>query len=269
MLALLVAVLLATPALDEARAHLSKGNLDGVLVVLLPKDSVPAEQGKEAAAVLLDAAGLADARGDRPLSLQLAQMALRRDPKSAKALRLLGTWSLRAIELVFAVKYGKQWVAVEPGSDEARQFLARAEELEKSWTPPETKRRKRRRQQDQAPALIANRGRAAPTSWGESVQRSVDPREPAQQKAPLGRGRVILYGTSWCGVCTHARSWLNAKGIAFEDKDIEMDRSAAKELHDKQRKQKQRHRGVPVIQVNDTLLPPGFSGAAIEYALNH
>ena len=278
MLAMLVAVLLASPALAEAREAFKNGNPEGVLIALLPKDAIPSSEGREAAAVLLDAAGVAEARKDKILALSLAQTALRRDPKSAQALRMLGEWSLKATELKLAVKYGKQWVAVEPQSEQATSFLARAEELDKSWMPPSTTRpRKRRRKADDEPVpLIANDGLAAPRRWGVTVVEK-PPRDATvqassatgQDSAPAPSGQVVLYGTSWCGVCTHARAWLSAKGIPFADRDIERDRSAARTLHDKQRKQNQHGRGVPVIEVNGKLLPAGFSGAAIEYALRH
>jgi len=276
MLATLLAVLLCSPALDQARQSFKGGNLDGVLIALMPKDAVPEGEAKEAAALLLDAAGLAEARKDKILALSLAQTALRRDPKNVQALRMLGEWSLKATELRLAVKYGKQWAAVEPQSEQARSFLARAEELDRSWMPPSTeKQRRSRRKASQQRPLIANGDLAAPRSWGVTVVESppvqAGSARPAngQASSPAPSGQVVLYGTNWCGVCTHARAWLVSKGIPFEDRDIEKDRSAARALHEKQRKQNQRHRGVPVIEVNGKLLPAGFSGAAIEYALRH
>ena len=274
MLATLLAVLLCSPALDQARQSFKGGHLDGVLIALMPKDAVPASEAKEAAAFLLDAAGLAEARKDKILALSLAQTALRRQPNNVQALRMLGEWSLKATELRLAVKYGKQWVAAAPDSAEARSFLARAEELDKSWMPPSTGKHKGpRRKAGQQRPLIANGDLAAPRSWGVTVVEA-PPVQAGSASAGAGQasaptGQVVLYGTTWCGVCTHARAWLANKGIPFEDRDIERDRSAARTLHEKQRKQNQRHRGVPVIEVNGKLLPAGFSGAAIEYALRH
>ena len=259
----LIALLLASPALDQARAALDAGKLDGVLFALEKKDAVLKDKGKAAGALLVDAARLASARGDKPLALQLAQMALRRDEQSGAALKLLGEWSLKESEFNLAIKYGTRWTQAEPQSDEARRFLARAEDLERSWSPADTREKRRfhkkkeARAQEKAQVLVSESvPGAAPTRWGAP---------PVAAPA----GRVVLYGTNWCGVCTRAREWLNAKGIAFEDKDIEADRSAAHELHEKERKAKMGHGGVPVIEVNGRLQPAGFSPAAIEWALKH
>src|SRR5207237_10646207 len=107
-----------------------------------------------------------------------AQMADRRDSRNAAGLERLGESSLRATELDLAVKYGRQWVEVEPGSDKAKRFLARAEELEKSWTPPQIQR---------------PRSRLATSSSGYVI------RQATPRAAHLGASaRVVLYGTTWC-----------------------------------------------------------------------
>src|SRR5205085_4766881 len=145
MLALVFGLLLASPALDGARAQLRQGKLEQVLFALQPGDAVPPEEAAQASALLVDAARLAHARKDKLLALQLAQMGLRRDPHSGPALKLLGEWSLQASEFNLAITYGHQWVRAEPGSEEAARFLARAEELERNWKPIEIQRGHRRR----------------------------------------------------------------------------------------------------------------------------
>ena len=37
---------------------------------------------------------------------------------------------------------------------------------------------------------------------------------------------VVLYTTAWCGYCKRARQYLNARGNAFVERDIEKDASA-------------------------------------------
>jgi glutaredoxin len=37
---------------------------------------------------------------------------------------------------------------------------------------------------------------------------------------------VVLYTTAWCGYCKRARQYLNTRGIAFVERDIEKDASA-------------------------------------------
>jgi hypothetical protein len=72
MLPLLLTALVASAALDQARADLAAGKLDAVLFALQPAEAVPKEEAGDVARVLLDAARLAQARGDAPLALQLA-----------------------------------------------------------------------------------------------------------------------------------------------------------------------------------------------------
>jgi glutaredoxin len=154
-------------------------------------------------------------------------------------------------------------VQLEPQSAPAARFLARAEELERSWKPIEIRegRRGRRAQARReprswdGPPLVANSApTAAPRSWTTS-------------NASSPSGRVVLYGTSWCGVCAQARAWLAKKGIAFDDLDIDKDRQAANDLLSKERSAGIVHRGVPVIEVNGRLLRPGFSPMEIQRAL--
>jgi hypothetical protein len=53
---LLALLLLASPALDQARAALGAGKLDGVLFALEPRDAIPADESRAAAELLCDAA---------------------------------------------------------------------------------------------------------------------------------------------------------------------------------------------------------------------
>lgn len=41
-----------------------------------------------------------------------------------------------------------------------------------------------------------------------------------------GRPRVVMYGTSWCGYCRKQREFFAARGIAFENIDVEASESA-------------------------------------------
>jgi glutaredoxin len=77
---------------------------------------------------------------------------------------------------------------------------------------------------------------------------------------------VVVYGTSWCGACAEARKFFTAKGIAFEDKDIEKDQAAAEELARKAKRAHLSFRGVPVIDVKGHLME-GFDPHACEQAL--
>lgn len=50
--------------------------------------------------------------------------------------------------------------------------------------------------------------------------------------APKGAGaapEVIMYATQTCGYCVKARSWLKARNVAWDERDIERSESAHKE----------------------------------------
>ncbi len=78
--------------------------------------------------------------------------------------------------------------------------------------------------------------------------------------------RIVLYGTSWCGWCQRARSYLNSRGVAFEDRDVEQDEEAAAELKALRRKAGIRNGGVPVIDVGGTVIS-GFDRPRLDAAL--
>lgn len=75
--------------------------------------------------------------------------------------------------------------------------------------------------------------------------------KPGEQSASVG---VILYATSWCPACRAARDYMKRHGIPFVEKDIEQDRDAAAELLQKARAQGISASGVPVLDVNGTLM---------------
>jgi len=66
--------------------------------------------------------------------------------------------------------------------------------------------------------------------------------------------KVVMYSASWCGVCTRARRFLTAKGIPFQELDVEKSQSAKREW------KRMNAKGVPVILVGDQRMT-GFSEA--------
>lgn len=44
---------------------------------------------------------------------------------------------------------------------------------------------------------------------------------PPPDYAAMHDGKVILYGTSWCGYCTKARKLLESNGVEYFEYDIE------------------------------------------------
>lgn len=77
---------------------------------------------------------------------------------------------------------------------------------------------------------------------------------------------VVLYTTSWCGVCKKAKRQLKAWKVPFVEKDIEASRSAQAELSAKAAKNNMQARGVPVIDVDGILLS-GFDPGVLQSAL--
>lgn len=89
--------------------------------------------------------------------------------------------------------------------------------------------------------------------------------EPPEQLAAAG-GEIIVYKTSWCGVCKKVEAYLDRKGIAYVAKDIESDRAAAGELKAKADKAGVKTGSVPVIDVRGELMV-GFDRARLEKML--
>jgi len=71
---------------------------------------------------------------------------------------------------------------------------------------------------------------------------------------PSPKDRVVLYSTSWCGVCKAAAEFLEKFKIPFEEKDVEKDAAAQQELTCKALKTGTRINGVPVFDIAGTLL---------------
>ena len=77
-----------------------------------------------------------------------------------------------------------------------------------------------------------------------------------------------MYGTSWCGACRAARQYFSERKIPFEDKDIEADPTAARELAEKAAKMGLPTDRVPVLDVRGRLLL-GFDRARVEALLGN
>jgi glutaredoxin len=77
---------------------------------------------------------------------------------------------------------------------------------------------------------------------------------------------VIVYKTSWCGVCKQLESYLQKKGIEYVAKDIETDRAAAAELQAKAKQAGVPTGSVPMIDVGGELLR-GFDRKRLDQLL--
>ncbi len=75
--------------------------------------------------------------------------------------------------------------------------------------------------------------------------------------------KVIVYSTNWCAYCKMAKQYLSGKDVVVDEKNIEEDPEAHKELMDKIGGN---FRGVPVIDIAGTIVL-GFDRAKIDAAL--
>ena len=72
---------------------------------------------------------------------------------------------------------------------------------------------------------------------------------------------VIVYTTPTCPFCKMAMNYLRENGIDFVEKDVSIDREAAKEMIEKSGQM-----GVPVIDINGKIIV-GFVPEEIEKAV--
>jgi glutaredoxin len=76
----------------------------------------------------------------------------------------------------------------------------------------------------------------------------------------------VIYGAEWCGACHDAARYLRQKGIAYVEKDIEKDPSAAREMQAKLARTGLRSGSIPVIDVRGKVMV-GFNAQEIDAAL--
>lgn len=71
---------------------------------------------------------------------------------------------------------------------------------------------------------------------------------------------VVVFSSNTCPYCVSAKEYLNEKGIEFEEKNIQEDKVARKELMD------MGHMGVPVLLIDGEEIV-GFDKPKIDEAL--
>ena len=74
--------------------------------------------------------------------------------------------------------------------------------------------------------------------------------------------KVIIYSTTTCPYCVYAKDYFENKGVAFEDKNVSIDRAAGQEMIAKSGQM-----GVPVIDIDGQIIV-GFQPNAFEELLN-
>jgi glutaredoxin len=77
---------------------------------------------------------------------------------------------------------------------------------------------------------------------------------PTTGSEPVPAGAVVIYTTPWCGFCKRAKAYLQERGAVFVERDVEGSAAAARELEQKLRAAGSAGSGVPVIDVDGTLI---------------
>ncbi len=83
--------------------------------------------------------------------------------------------------------------------------------------------------------------------------------EPATSRS--GGHDVVVYTTSWCGWCKRTLAWLDAKGVDYENRDVETNADWAEEMRDLTGSG-----GVPVIVIDGEVIQ-GFDQAQMNEML--
>lgn len=275
--------LAATP-LATAKQALAAGKPEEVLFALDGKSLTGADQ-LEAAQLLAQAARKSLESKDPLFAVQLAQRSLLRDAKNEEALEVGARAFLLEQQFTPAEQYADRWMAAQPQAAAPRILRAEIAEQEGEWdhalalTDPLTKQKLSGPAQHQVEALrLRAQGELQDRAQGMSTLRSLDARfkealaqaEEAERNGafhPMARATgVVVYGTSWCGFCKKAREYFTAKHVPFEDKDVEKDPSAAKELAQKEAAQHVHSNGVPIIDVHGQLVM-GFDKPKLDQLL--
>jgi len=79
---------------------------------------------------------------------------------------------------------------------------------------------------------------------------------------PTKKPRVVMYSTTWCGVCKKAKRWLQAKKVKFREYDIEKSDKGKRDY------KRLKGRGVPIIMVGKQRMN-GFSSSRMTQMLRN
>lgn len=95
-------------------------------------------------------------------------------------------------------------------------------------------------------------------NWGK-IEHFFNPSDAISAQTQA-QAQVVMYATDWCGYCKQTRRFLDSKGIAYKEYDIEKSKEGRKAY------EALGGRGIPLIDVNGTIIR-GFSEEAILAAL--
>ena len=136
-------------------------------------------------------------------------------------------------------------LSIDEIPDESR---ARVQVVDLSRSPSE------RRSKDYVQLFDLRKATAQGTYPGRVIPRQELEAALADEQALPVQPSIVLYSTSWCGVCKKARRFLKEQGLAFIEHDIEQNRAAARELQEKSKRAGIPLGGVPVIDVGGALM---------------
>ncbi|MDF1565846.1 MAG: glutaredoxin family protein [Deltaproteobacteria bacterium] len=122
-----------------------------------------------------------------------------------------------------------------------------------------------------AKVALADEVTVADFSGDEPTYSRVDLRElggdrPLDGAALLKHQQVLVYSAVWCGFCKKVKAFLKENSVAYTERDIDEDPSAAAELAAKLKAAGQSSRGIPVTDIHGELIV-GFKPQAIQARL--
>jgi mycoredoxin len=86
----------------------------------------------------------------------------------------------------------------------------------------------------------------------------------AELRTALSATPIVMYGTSWCGVCRQARQFMNDNGLHYREIDADETPGAWDKIQ-----QLTGRRAVPLIIVDGELTPGGLSPSNVMRAVSH
>jgi glutaredoxin 3 len=84
---------------------------------------------------------------------------------------------------------------------------------------------------------------------------------PTAAEPDNGTVHITLYTTKWCPVCKRAKAWMNEKGYAYEERDVESNPEYAKQF-----RAINARGGVPTFDIDGEIVK-GFSDRAVSVAI--
>lgn len=101
---------------------------------------------------------------------------------------------------------------------------------------------------------VAGAGATPPAAAPRTAARPPPRPRPAlaaapEPGAPRAEAAVVVYTTSWCGWCRKTLAWLDARGVAYDNRDIERDEAWAAEL-----RRKTGGTSIPVVDVGGRIV---------------